>query len=528
MIRPVSSLKRGWAVLWRDNPPGAALLFSAGLTALACAVPAFYVLERSLSAGRGRWQGLLDTRIPQLLGNTLTLAAAVTLIASVLGVGLAWLVRKSDLPGRRAWQWLLALPLVIPPYVGAVAYIIILGPRGWAREIFGERVFDIFSFWGVVFVLTMFTYPYVFLICGAALKSINRNFEDVARSQGLGTAEIFWKVNLPFMRPALGAAAILVSLYVLSDFGAVAMLRYSTFTTAIYYRIDGYDNVSAAILSVALLALTLIVLGIEVRARGRRRYHQTSEVFLPPRPVKLGRWKLPALALVLAVFACSLLAPAGVLVYWASLGIARGALAGEFWRFSANSVGVAALAALAAMLLALPVVYLRSRHPSVVSGLIEKLSVSGYALPGVVIALGLIFFFSRYLPMLYGTFALLPAAYVVRFLPQAIQTGGASLNLVSPRMDEVAKSLGCSPGKVMFKVIVPLVTPGLLTGGALVFVSSLKELPATLLLRPPGFDTLSVRIWVEAGEALYHLAAPAALLIIVLSIPPLKWLLARR
>ncbi len=203
-------LRRRWLGVWRGNPPGPFLLTLGILVGLLMSVPIIYVIWRSLFAGTDRWMRLLDGRIPQLLWNTLSLTFAVTLCAVILGVSLAWLVVRTDVPGRKLLQWMLALPLVIPPYVGAVTYIIVFGPSGWMRDlwretpwlvnIFGDYPLSIYSFWGVFFVLTMFTYPYVFLIASASLRKMNRNFEEVARSQGMNTRQVFWKVNLPFLR----------------------------------------------------------------------------------------------------------------------------------------------------------------------------------------------------------------------------------------------------------------------------------------------------------------------------------------
>ncbi len=512
---------------WCGNPPGPAFLLGVVMISLFMAVPVFYVVWRSLFAGGERWLRLLDARVPGLLWNTLSLTAAVTLAGVFTGVLLAWIVHRCDLPGRGIWQWLLALPLIMPPYVGAVAYISILGPRGWLSGLWDGFPLNIYSFRGVWFVLTMFTYPYVFLICGAALKRMSSNFEDAARSQGLGTTEIFRRVSLPLLRPAIAAGAVLVSLYVLSDFGAVAMLRYNTFTAAIYYQMESYDTVSASVLSAVLISITLVILWIAAATGRKQKYYQVSGSYKKTEIFKLNRWKLPALFFVSGVFFFSMLLPLLVLFYWSARGVAGGALDARFWFFALNSIKVAGLASVACAALALPVIYLKSRHPSFISSAVSRLSSSGYALPGVIIAMGIIFFFNRYIPWLYGTFLLLPAAYIIRFLPQAMQSGEASLSLVSPRVDEAARSLGCPPWKVMLKVVIPLVLPGLMTGGALVFVSSIKELPATLLLRPPGFDTLSVRIWVEAGEAAYSMAAPAALAVIFMSILPLKWMLGK-
>ncbi|OLS35520.1 iron transporter [Alkalihalophilus pseudofirmus] len=521
----------------RGSRPGGVLFTFAALTGLLMAIPVFYVVWRSLFAGTDRWMRLLDSRIPQLIWNTMSLTFMVTLFAVSIGVLLAWIVNRTSLPGRKMWQWLLALPLVIPPYVGAVTYIIVFGPRGWLwrewREnewllnVFGEYPINVYSFWGVFAVLTLFTYPYVFLIASASLRKMNRNYEEVARSQGMTTSQIFWKVNIPFLRPAIGAGAILIALYVLSDFGAIAMMRYTTFTAAIYYQMGSYDNVSATVLSVVLIVLTLVILWIESRTKKKQSYYQTSNTFKEPDILSLGKWKWPALIFVSTIFFISVILPVIVLVYWSVLGLGAGALDSRFWGYAWNSVKVSGMAALICMILALPVVYLRSRYPSKVSAIIEKMSYAGYALPGVIVALGIIFIFNQYIPMLYNTFYLVAIAFVIRFLPQAMQSTDASLSLISPRIDEAARSLGQPPWKVMIKVIIPSILPGILAGGALVFVSSIKELPATLLLRPPGFDTLAVRIWVETSEAIYHMAAPAALLIVIVSIIPLRYLLKK-
>lgn len=519
---------------WKHNRHGGILLVIALLTAILMSVPLIYVVVRSFFAGKERWLKLLDERIPELLWNTLSLTFFVTFFAVVIGVSIAWIVNRTDLPGRKVWAWALALPLVIPPYVGAVAYLIFLGPRGWMYDIWqkipwlkGDYPFDMYTFWGIFFVLTMFTYPYVYLIASAALRRMNRNYEEVARSQGMNMWQVFWKVNLPLLRPAIGAGAILIALYVISDFGAIAMLRYMTFTSAIYYQMGSYDNLSATVLSVILIALTLIILWIEGRLTKKGGYVQSATGSIrKPDIVPLGKWKWMALVFLGVVFFIAVLLPIIVLVYWAFIGFQEGAYDAKFWIYAFNSFKVSGLAALISMLLALPVIYLKSRYPSVLSRTIEKLSYSGYALPGVIVALGIIFVFNN--TPLYNTFYLLIVAFVIRFLPQAMQAQEASLSLISPRIDEAAQSLGTPPWKVMLTVILPSILPGILAGGALVFVSSIKELPATLLLRPPGYDTMAIRIWTEASEAVYHLAALPALLIILISAIPLRYMLQMR
>jgi iron(III) transport system permease protein len=529
--------KRKWLNIWRGNPPGPALLIFGCCVALIMSIPIFYVMWRSLFAGADRWVRLLDERIPQLLWNTLSLAVAVTVCTVIIGVSTAWIVVRTDLSGRKVWRWLLALPLLIPPYVGAVTYIIVFGRSGWARDYwlntpwlvntFGDYPINMYSFFGVFFVLTMFTYPYVFLIASASLRKMNRNFEDAARALGMSTFQIFWKVNLPFLRPAIGAGAILVSLYVLSDFGAVSILRYVTFTAAIYFQRAGFDTASAAVLSLVLIVLTVAILWVESKTRKKNKYYQTANSYREPAILSLGQWKPYALLYVSFIFVVSVLLPISVLVYWANIGIRMGALDARFFGFVINSLKVSSIAALICMVFAMPVIYMKSRYPSIISNVIDRFSYAGYALPGVIVALGFIFIFNNHLPMLYNTLYVLALAFVVRFLPQAMQSSEASLSLVSPRIDEAARSLGYPPWKVMLKVILPNMLPGVLAGGALVFVSSVKELPVTLMLRPPGFDTLAVRIYFEAHEALYHLAAPSALLLIIISIIPLRYMLSK-
>ncbi|MDR5658744.1 iron ABC transporter permease [Serpentinicella sp. ANB-PHB4] len=524
-----------WLKIWNSNPPGLGLLIFGLLVAVIMTIPIIYVIWQSLFAGQERWMRLLDQRIPELLWNTLSLTFVVTVSTLILGVSLAWIVVRTDIPGKKIWRWLLAVPLTIPPYVGAVTYIIVFGRSGWARELwqntpfivntFGDYEFNIYSFWGVTFVLTMFTYPYVYLIASASLRKMNRNFEEAAYSQGMTTFEVFYKVNLPLLRPAIGAGAILVSLYVLGDFGAIAMLRYVTFTAAIYFRRISFDTASASVLSLILIFITILILWIESKTRKRNKYYQTSNTYRKPLTLKLGNWKPFALVYVSLIFLLSALLPIIVLIYWSRIGISMGAIDSRFFGFAINSIKVSSIAAIVCMLFSMPIIYLKARYPSVITSVIDKLSYSGYALPGIIVALGFVFIFNNHLPIIYGTFYMVALAFVVRFLPQAMQAGESSLSQLSPRIDEAARSLGYPPWKVMLKVIFPNMLPGILAGGALVFVSSIKELPASLMLRPPGFDTLAVRVYFEAADSIYHMAAPPALLIVLVSIIPLHYML---
>lgn len=516
-----------WQKIWGGQPPELLLLTIPVIVVAFMVIPLAYVGLRSLQAGTERWVKLLDTRIPQLLWNTMSLATVVTFLGIVLGVSLAWLVIRTDLPAKKYWQWLLAFPLLIPPYVGAMSYIMVFGPRGWVRDLFGTPLFNIYGFWSVSLIMTMFTYPYVFLITSAALKKLNMNYEEVGLSLGLSYREVYYRIILPLLRPAIGAGAILIALYVLSDFGGISMMRYTTFTAAIYFQIGSFDRETASVLSTVLISITLVFLYLEAKTREKQAFYQTDGTFRKPRIVELGKWKIPMVCYVIGIFLLAVVIPIGVLTYWSTLGIANGALNQRFWGFVWNSLLAAGLTAFLCMILSLPVVYLKSRYPSVASKMIEKIAYAGYALPGVIVALGIIFVFNQYIPVLYSTVAMVIMAYVMRFLPKSMQSQDAALKQVSPELDEAGRSLGYPPWKVITKIIFPLILPGILTGGALVFVSAIKELPTTLLLRPPGMDTLAVRIWIEASDYFYDLAAPAALLMILVSALPLKWMLGK-
>ena len=235
-----------WTRIWRGQPPQGWLLLVASLTAILMSAPVAYVVVRALGEDRERWSVLFDERIASLLWNTLSLAIVVGAVSGFLGVSLAWFINRTDIPGRGILRWLVALPLAIPPYVGAMTYLIVFGPRGWAARWFGATPIDMYSFWGAAFVLSVFTYPYVYLVVGSAIGRLGQAQEDAASSLGLGRIAVLRRVTLPMLRPAIGAGVILVVLYVLSDFGAVALLRYSTFTSAIYYQMGGFDKIGRA------------------------------------------------------------------------------------------------------------------------------------------------------------------------------------------------------------------------------------------------------------------------------------------
>lgn len=500
------------------------LVVIATVIAAAMLLPLAYLLLRAADVGLARaLDYLLSLRVLVITWNSLLLAFLVTTISLAISLPLAWLTVRTDLPGRRFWSVLLALPLVIPTYVGAYALISMMGPRGmvqsWLEPLGLERLPSIYGLFGAVWALTIFSYPYVYLSLRAGLLNMDPAQEEAARSLGLGPAGVFWRVTLPNLRPALASGALLLALYVLSDFGAVSLMRYNSFTRAIYVQYQSsFDRSLAALLSLVLVALTILLLLGARRIQGRHRYHRAGVgAARKLRPVRLGWWAAPALIFILLVVTATLLLPMGVLAFWLVRGIAAGESLLPVWAASVNSVYVSLLAAGAAVLLALPVVYYSVRFPGRYSGLTARAAYLGYALPGIVVALSLVFFGANYTPWLYQTIAMLVFAYTVRFLPQALGTLRTNLLQLSPRLEEAGRSLGLNRRRTLWRITLPLLRPGIWTGAALVFLTTIKELPVTLLLSPAGFTTLATQIWSASSEAFYARAAAPALLLVTVS-----------
>ena len=506
----------------RRPPP--ALVLPAVATVALLLLPLAYLVVRAGSTSRG-WRVLTRANTLELLWSTALLVASVTAASVTIGVSVAWLVTRTDLPWRRFWGVAAALPLVIPSYVAAFCLLGAFGPRGLLQQALGvERLPEIYGYWGALAALTLSTYPYVLLLVAAALRGLDPALEEAARGLGRPPFGVFRRVTLPALRPSIGAGALLVALYTLSDFGVVSLMRYDALTRAIYLQYRSlFDRAPAAVLALVLVALTALVLLLE--SRWRRRTARTGPgVARPLRPQRLGRWRWPALAYMTGVVGAFLAVPAAVLFYWLARGLDRAELP---WREALHSISASALAALVAAAAALPIAILATRYPARWTSLLERLAFAGNALPGIVIALSLVFFAANYASWLYQTLALLVFAYVVRFLPQALAGVESSLAAVPPRVEEAARALGRGPVATVLTVTVPLIRSGILAGAALVFLSAMKELPATLLLRPIGFETLATEIWKLTSVGAYSRAALPALLLIAVSAPFVYYLSSR-
>jgi iron(III) transport system permease protein len=497
---------------------------TAGLATLVTAAvllsPAYLVL-RAAGEGSAIWSALTDSTTVDALLRTVLLATTVTATCVAIAVPLAWLTIRTDLPLRGLWSVLLALPLAVPTFVGAYIVLSALGSGGLLQDLlepFGvERLPSIYGFWGAWFTICVLSYPYIYLPVRAALLRVDPALEEAARSVGKDARVTFLRVNLPQVRPAIAAGAILVALYVLSEFGAVSMLRYDTLTPLVYIQYTTrFDRSYAAILGLPLIALAIVVVAIDSLTRGSARYHARGQQ-RPPRTLQLGIWRWPAFAYCALITALGIGLPVAVILYWLGRGLSAGQSTSFLIEAVVNTAQASAYAAIVAVGAALPVALLSARHGGWGSGVVEKLTYAGQALPGITIALSLVFFAANYAGALYQTLALLVFAYVVRFLPEAVGACRSAIVQVNPNTEEAARSLGAGPARVFLRVTAPQIIPGMSVGALLVMLTAMKELPITLLLSPIGFDTLATQIWSATSEAFFTRAALPSLILVSLS-----------
>ena len=516
-------------VLRRLGPLGAL----AGIVVLGAGIPLLFVAASSLELGWSQWIGLWNSRLPGLLWNTLSLAVLVAIGSFALGVSAAWWTTRYDFRGRRLALWLMLLPLTVPTYVFAHIYTVLLQEEGWLGRVWhavlgaDAPLPDLYNVYGATFILSLAGFSYVFLLVRSALAFSHRNLEEAARMQGASRWTTFWRINLPLLRPAIAAGLALVVLHVLSDFGAVSMLRYQTFTLAIYLQMSGrFDYSAAAGLSLVLVFLSLTFLVVERFFRSRQRYFTGAQT----RPIELKRAGAAQQLLIwswlglISLFAFGL--PLAWMLTWSWEAWLQGLIDREFWGYVGNSLTVAVLAASGALIAAFPVAYYHARGHRVLGKVYLQMSSVGFVLPGPVIALGILAFVLATMPILYGSLLALVLALVIRFLPLAVQSQDASIQQLTPSLEQVGRVLGAGPLENLWRITLPVIRSGMAAAWVLVFIDALKELPATLLLRPTGFDTLPVRIWIEASEEMLELAAPAALMLVIGTLPVL-WIMLR-
>jgi iron(III) transport system permease protein len=494
------------------------------------------------------WSHLWDTQMPRLLGNTLTLVLGVGTGVTLIGVSLAWLTSLCEFPGRRWLDWALMLPFAIPAYVLAFVFVGLLdfaGPvQSLLREWFGSglRLPRVRSTGGVIIVLVLVFYPYVYLLARTAFLAQGKGLMEAARMLGQSPWQAFWRVALPVARPAIGAGVALALMETLADFGAVAVFNFDTFTTAIYKTWYGFFSLSSAtqLASLLLLAVMLVVYG-ERRARGQD--HAASE-----RPRGQALYRLHGLKAWMAsgwcalVFACAFVVPMVQLVVWCWQR-GRFDLDERYRELILHTLYLGAMAALITVAVALLLAFARRQAPTPGIRAGVALANLGYALPGSVLAVSLMLAFSfldRELvvplsswlggagrPLLLGSVAALLVAYLVRFIAVAYGPLESSLARIRPSLPQAARSLGVGGPRLFFKVYLPLLLPGTLSAALLVFVDTLKEMPATLLMRPFGWDTLAVRVFEMTSEGEWARASLPALTLVLVGLLPVIGLIRR-
>ena len=478
------------------------------LIALALLSPLLLV---ALEAQRAGWaeihRVLWRSRSIDLLTNTVELSVTVAVLTSIIGTAAAWCTERTALPFRRVWTVLLVIPVAVPDFV--VGYTWHSIDPGFV----GLRA-------GVL-VMTLATYPLVYLPVAAALRRADPGVEEASRSLGVGPVATFLRVTVPQIQHALIGGGLVVVLTVLSEYGAFEIVRFQTFTTEIFAEFQ-FDQPAASALSVPLVALGLIVLTGESRVSRRSRISRSGAhaARVAGRPT-LGRGTVPVLLGLATMVGLAVGVPIATLIYWIHRSVrstlpAAAGLGQATWSTVTYSAG----GALAAVVLALPVAVMVVRRPSSTRRVIERSTYLTQALPGVVIALSLVFFAIRYAFSLYQTSLLLVIAYAILHFPLALVCVKASVAQSPPRLGDVGRSLGRGPVYVFARVTLPLISPGLLAGFCLVFLTAVTELTATLVLAPTGVQTLATQFWAYQSEAAYGAAAPYALTIIAIAAVP--------
>ena len=526
---------------------------SRGFVALSLAVaillvlPVLAVVVNIFAPSGGAWAHLAETVLPRYIANTLWLVAGVGLGVPVIGAGTAWLVTMCRFPGRRLFEWALILPLAVPAYVMAYTYTDLLQFTGPVQSLLREatgwgagdyRFPEIRSLGGAMVMLIFVLYPYTYLLCRAAFLEQSVCALEVSRTLGCSALGSFLRVALPLARPAIAAGTALALMETLADYGTVSFFGVPTFTTGVIRAwISLGDRVAAAQLASALLGLVFLVLVVERWSRGRARYHHTSMRYqrLPDYPLSGWRGVLASLACATPL-TIGFGLPAAILLKM-TLAAGDQQFGARFFALAVNSFSLAGLTAVLATVLACFMAYGARVRPGRLTGLANRMAALGYAVPGAVVAVGtllpLAFFdnaidrfmrdaFGLSTGLLFtGTIFALVYAYLVRFLAVSLNTVEASLTKIRPSMDDAARSLGHGPAGTLVRVHVPLMWAGLSTAGLLVFVDVMKELPATLVMRPFNFDTLAVQAFNLASDERLSEAATASLVIVAVGILPL-------
>ncbi|MGX9790814.1 ABC transporter permease [Mycobacterium sp. MMS18-G62] len=502
--RPTAPVSRS------DNAsrPGPLVAGTVAILVAATLIPLGYVAWAAVSIGWAQaYELVVRPRVAELLFNTVALVVVTVPLCVVLGVGVAWLVERTDLPGRALWRPLFVAPLAIPAFVNSYAWV------GVVPSMHG--------LWAGVLVSTLSYFPFMYLPVAATLRRLDPAVEESARALGSHSAGVFFRVVLPQLRLAVLGGGLLIGIHLLAEFGAFAMLRFDTFTVAIFQQFQvTFNGTAGSMLAGVLVLLCLVLLAAEALARGRGRFARIGSG--APRaatPIRLGHNMIPgqlALAL-LAVLALGV--PVWTILRWLWIGGAQVWVLDDIGTALAQTIGLATAAAVLTTVLSFPVAWVAVRSHGLLARVVEGANYVTSSLPGIVTALALVTVTIHVVRPLYQSVALIVFAYVLLFMPRALVNVRAGLAQVPISLEEASRSLGSSPSVTFFRVTLRLTAPAAAAGASLVFVAVATELTATLLLAPTGTRTLSMRFWSFSSELDYAAAAPYALALVVLAIP---------
>ena len=483
-------------------------LTAGALVAALALIPFGYVVGATYEMGWSQFQELLfRPRVAELLTNTSMLLLGTITLTVVLGVSAALAVIRTDLPFPILWHALLCAPLAIPAFVNSY---------GWVSLTHAVQ-----SYGGAVLVVSLSYYPLVYLPVVATLSVLDAATEEVAWSLGNSRLRTLFTVVLPRIAPAVLGGALLVGLHVMAEFGALQLLAYQTFTTAIYgqYR-SAFASEGGTVLAGVLVLGCVLLLSLELLIRGRRRLARVGRgAGRPVEPARLGPWRIPLVAALLALVSITLGVPLYALVRWLVHGSSTEFVQGDVTRALISTLSLAIAGAAVTTVLAIAPAWLAVRQRGPIAIFLERCTYTANALPGIVVALALVWVSIRWTPTLYQTLPVLLAAYAILFLPRAVVSVRGSLEHAPVLLEQVSRSLGQSAWATFRRVTVPLVAPGLGAGAALTFLAVSTELTATLILAPTGTSTLATEFWSNSSSVQYGAAAPYALLLILVSLP---------
>jgi iron(III) transport system permease protein len=488
--------------------PGPLVSATVAVLVAATCIPLGYVVWGAMSVGWARaYELVVRPRVGELLFNTVALVVVTVPLCVVIGVGVAWLVERTDLPGRAYWRPLFVAPLAIPAFVNSYAWVGVIP--------------SLHGLWAGVLITTLSYFPFMYLPVAATLRRLDPAIEESARALGSHSAGVFFRVVLPQLRLAILGGGLLIGVHLLAEFGAFAMVRFDTFTVAIFQQFQvTFDGAAGSMLAGVLVLLCSVLLVAEALARGRARFSRIGAG--APRaatPIHLGRYTIAAEAGLVAVAVLALGVPVWTIARWLWIGGSEVWVLDDIAAALGQTIALATVAAVLTTVLAFPVAWVAVRSTGVLARVVEGANYVTSSLPGIVTALALVMVTIHAARPLYQSVALIVFAYVLLFMPRALVNVRAGLAQVPPGLEEASRSLGSSPTATFLRVTLRLTAPAAAAGASLVFVAVATELTATLLLAPTGTNTLSMRFWSFSSELDYAAAAPYALVLVVLAIP---------